>query len=77
VHARARQFTPEHVNARQSNPEYARARQSTPVNARAWKSTAENSSALEVAIIFFFHLLKPFFNYRMCKSMFKTPFQVY
>jgi hypothetical protein len=26
---------------------------------------------------YFFHLLKPFFNYRMCKSMSNTPFKVY
>jgi hypothetical protein len=40
---------------------HARAIQSTPEHARAWKSTAENSSALEVAIIFFFSLDKTIF----------------
>jgi hypothetical protein len=26
---------------------------------------------------YFFRFLKPFFHYRMCKSMSNTPFQVY
>jgi hypothetical protein len=61
MHARASQRTPEHARARQCTPEHGRAQQ---------------SSALEVAIIFF-SLVKPFFNYSMCKSMSNTPFQVY
>jgi hypothetical protein len=63
MHARASLSTPEHASARQSTPEHGRAQQRTAQHLKLPK--------------YFFHLLKPFFNSRMCKSMSNTPCQVY
>jgi hypothetical protein len=83
VHARARQLTPEHASARQSTPKHASERQCTPEHINARQCTPENGRAQQRTaqhlklLLYFFHLLKSFFNYRMCKSMSNTPFQVY
>jgi ATP-dependent exoDNAse (exonuclease V) alpha subunit len=89
-HANARQSTPVHARARLCTPVYARARQCTPEHVNARQSTIEHASARQITVEhsreqlstwncynIFVHLWKPFFNYRVCKSMSNTPFQVH